>query len=458
MHSLDWGAIIATHPVFETLDADARATLLDPSVATEQSFDDGAEIVHQGDTGSSIFVIGRGSAAVMVNKPDGSSVKLAELGRGELFGEMATIEMRPRSATLLATARTTVLEISGDAFLALVRQNTEMALVLLEKMSRRLRSTYDLMTDLRLSEHEQVLAQLAARLDVVTQSTEAKLAASEKMYDQTARRATEVIDSADRARNVFRWSLGIGGPVVGLLGVLGFADVQKTLNEAKTKLADITEISQQIDTVRGTLEETRLAQQAVGDELAEAEARTAAQVAEVRKEAEARIAQINAMLDTARQELELARVLEDVRASSYTERTVKVLTNEMNQFSEPVVDELETALTKLLRKGDPFHDRLSRVTQGNQIHNPNGELFITYFLALSALFDPDSDDNRFEGYRSKVEGLVARHREELVSPTYISSSTAKFLRGVMSSRGQPVLDARAGRVDDLLRLMSSIKG
>ena len=468
MHTLDWGAIIATHPVFETLDSDARAAILGEDVATERRFQEGEAIVQQGTPGSSIFVIGRGAAAVMADKRDGRQLKLCDLGRGELFGEMAPIEERARSATLVASVPTVVLEIKGEAFMALVRQSAPMAVVLLEKMSRRLRSTYNLMTDLRLTDHDETLAELRARIDTVVQSTEAKLAASEKMYDQTARRATEVIDSADRARNYFRWSLGIGAPVIGVLGALGFSDLSQTVNDAKAKVAEVEQISTDFTELQETLPDfaalnTQIAamKQAVEEaevQMAEMRNSTAEQVSKLEAEANSRLSEMADVLAKAKQDLNVTLMLEEVRARSYTKRAVKILGEEMNRFAPAVVKDLETALIQQLYGGQPFHDRLSRVTKDDLINNPNGALFINYFLALSALFDPKADDTRFEDYKTRLVDIISNESAALAPPAYIDKTTASFLKRAMKRQAGPEFQARGPKVDDLVGLMAQIKG
>ena len=468
MHSLDWGAIIATHPVFETLDEDARAAILDPAVATERRFSEGDAIVQQGTPGSSIFVIGRGAAAVMAEKPDGRQLKLCDLGRGELFGEMAPIEERARSATLVASVPTVVLEIRGEAFMALVRQSAPMAVVLLEKMSRRLRSTYNLMTDLRLTDHDETLAELRARIDTVVQSTEAKLAASEKMYDQTARRATEVIDSADRARNYFRWSLGIGAPVIGVLGALGFSDLSQTVNDAKTKVAEVEQISTDFTELQETLPDfaalneqiaaMKLAVDEAEAQMAEIRDSTTEQVSRLEAEADTRMSEMAEVLAQAKQDVNATLMLEQVRAQSYTKRTRVLLSEQMNRFHPQVVKQLETTLTQQLHAGQSFHDRLSRVTKDNLISNPNGEVFINYFLALGALFDPKADEEQFEDYRTRLVEIISNESAALAPPAYIDKTTASFLKQAIKRQDGPEVQSRGPNIDDLVALMSRIKG
>ena len=59
------------------------------------------EIIHQGDEGDEFFLIGEGSVEVRVH--DGTSdQRVADLGRGEFFGEAALISGDPRNATVVS--------------------------------------------------------------------------------------------------------------------------------------------------------------------------------------------------------------------------------------------------------------------------------------------------------------------------------------------------------------------
>lgn len=71
----------------------------------------GRVLIKEGDLGHEFFVIEAGTAEVT---RDGDSV--AELGRGDFFGEMALIEDDRRTATVTATTDVTLIVISGHDF------------------------------------------------------------------------------------------------------------------------------------------------------------------------------------------------------------------------------------------------------------------------------------------------------------------------------------------------------
>ena len=73
----------------------------------------GEAIVHEGDEGSSMFVMARGEASVTLVGAEG---EVARLRKGAFFGEMSLLTGEPRSATVIAATDCELLEIGADAF------------------------------------------------------------------------------------------------------------------------------------------------------------------------------------------------------------------------------------------------------------------------------------------------------------------------------------------------------
>ena len=64
------------------------------------SFDDGNEVVRQGDQGNDFFIIVEGAAVVTQYRAEGEDpVEVGSLGPSDYFGEIALILDRPRAAT-----------------------------------------------------------------------------------------------------------------------------------------------------------------------------------------------------------------------------------------------------------------------------------------------------------------------------------------------------------------------
>jgi CRP-like cAMP-binding protein len=101
-------------------------------------YGDGEEIVRQGEIGDCMYVIQTGQAEAVQGK-DGKEVRLAVLGEGDVFGEMALFERMPRSATVRALGDVRVLTIDKKTFLRRVHEDPSLAFRILQKLSYRIR-------------------------------------------------------------------------------------------------------------------------------------------------------------------------------------------------------------------------------------------------------------------------------------------------------------------------------
>ncbi len=100
----------------------------------ERSYEPGAVIVKQGDPGVGFFLIADGKVEVT---RDGQRIR--EMGSGEFFGEMALMEERVRTATVTAKTQTRCLQLVRWDFRALLKENPELAVKMLEVVVRRMR-------------------------------------------------------------------------------------------------------------------------------------------------------------------------------------------------------------------------------------------------------------------------------------------------------------------------------
>ncbi|MBK8175449.1 MAG: cyclic nucleotide-binding domain-containing protein [Rhodospirillales bacterium] len=135
MHYIEAVTLLRRIPVFASLDSPSLKLLAFSSAYL--SFDDGEALCHQGDPGDSVFVIDDGAVEVTI-EVNGKPAHLANLGRHDLFGEMAVICNLPRTADVWARGPLKVLKIEGDVFLRLVTGNAEASLGVMRVLSERL--------------------------------------------------------------------------------------------------------------------------------------------------------------------------------------------------------------------------------------------------------------------------------------------------------------------------------
>ena len=99
-------------------------------------------ICREGEIGSCMYCVRKGSVAVFSHYGSDQMRKLAELKEGEFFGEMELIEQEPRSATVVSTADGTLLdEITESTFLDYFEQDPVKVFMILQQLSQRLRKT-----------------------------------------------------------------------------------------------------------------------------------------------------------------------------------------------------------------------------------------------------------------------------------------------------------------------------
>jgi CRP-like cAMP-binding protein len=101
---------------------------------------------HQGDPASSMFVLETGKVAVLKTY-EGHDYLLRTLERGDCFGEMALLDLLPRSAAVLALEDSRAIEISAAALYEIYKKDMEQFVLMQMNMgreiSRRLRAADD---------------------------------------------------------------------------------------------------------------------------------------------------------------------------------------------------------------------------------------------------------------------------------------------------------------------------
>ena len=96
----------------------------------------GKVLAREGDLGAECFIIAEGCVDVLVG-----SRKVTTLGRGDSFVEMAIVDGKPRSATLITTTPVRLFAFDPIGFLALVPEFPPMSRRLFQDLSRRLPPT-----------------------------------------------------------------------------------------------------------------------------------------------------------------------------------------------------------------------------------------------------------------------------------------------------------------------------
>jgi signal transduction histidine kinase len=146
--------------------SDSEATEL-LSIGEAHAYPPGKILCREGEIESTFYIVIEGE--VQVNKIINESEMrmLKPLGPGDFFGEYALIHDAPRTATVMTTSPTTVLEIHKGDFARLLRNSTSVSLAMVREVSRRLRENDEMaIEDLRLKAGELAAAyQRLAEMD-----------------------------------------------------------------------------------------------------------------------------------------------------------------------------------------------------------------------------------------------------------------------------------------------------
>jgi len=123
---------LARVPIFSACTPEEIAAIAE--VAQESFYDTGQIVVTQGTPGQAFYLVMEGRVEYL---RDGSV--LGAFGPGEFFGEMSLLDEAPRSATVRAVEQTSCLMLSSWDFKALLLKKPQIAVKLLEVLSRRIR-------------------------------------------------------------------------------------------------------------------------------------------------------------------------------------------------------------------------------------------------------------------------------------------------------------------------------
>jgi len=128
-------------PLFRGLDTRHREHLARRFV--QRQFEAGQTMVTQGQGGEGFFLIVSGKAEAVRERGDGTQAVVNTFGPMDFFGELALLDDGLRTASVVATEATQCLVLTRWDFLALLREDAEMAVAVLQELARRFRRVLD---------------------------------------------------------------------------------------------------------------------------------------------------------------------------------------------------------------------------------------------------------------------------------------------------------------------------
>jgi CRP/FNR family transcriptional regulator, cyclic AMP receptor protein len=137
--------LIRNHFLFSHLAAGAMQQLA--SRMTRKAVRRGTIIFAKDDPGIGLIGVIRGSVKISVVAADGREAMLNIINSGEVFGEMALLDGRPRSADATAMSDCELVSIDRGAFVSILRGDPDVALKVIEILCARLRHSSDQLQD-----------------------------------------------------------------------------------------------------------------------------------------------------------------------------------------------------------------------------------------------------------------------------------------------------------------------
>lgn len=138
---MDVTELLTSHSLFSHLSPAAVYRLV--GLAQVRLFHRGELILEEGIMGVGCFIIISGKVEVVKSLNQPGQRVLAELGSGEIVGEMSVIDEQPHSVSVHALEETQCLMIERWDFKAQMQAYPEIALQLLPILAKRLRALLD---------------------------------------------------------------------------------------------------------------------------------------------------------------------------------------------------------------------------------------------------------------------------------------------------------------------------
>ncbi|MDT3395537.1 Crp/Fnr family transcriptional regulator [Streptomyces sp. B1866] len=160
------GLFDSGRPFLQALPGEDRRALL--ALGVPRAYEPGEAVMREHDATSFVAAILAGWAAVSVETERGVRLILALRGVGEVVGDQAAIDHRPRSATVTALGPLQTVVVPGDRFRAYLAVRPAATVLIMRQFSSRLRASDG---ERRALASERVLQRLSARLVELAERT-----------------------------------------------------------------------------------------------------------------------------------------------------------------------------------------------------------------------------------------------------------------------------------------------
>jgi CRP/FNR family cyclic AMP-dependent transcriptional regulator len=192
-------SLLRNHPLFRDLPAPALERL--GSYMKARKVARGSAIFAKGDPGSGLMGVLAGTVKVSVASAEGKDIVLNVFREGDVFGEIALLDGRPRTADATAMSDCELVVIERRDFVPFLGSNPDVTLKLIEILCSRLRRTSEQVQDLSFLNLPTRLAKTLIELTTAKESAEPKrkVAITQREISQMIGRSRESTNKQLRA-------------------------------------------------------------------------------------------------------------------------------------------------------------------------------------------------------------------------------------------------------------------
>ncbi|MGO4498116.1 Crp/Fnr family transcriptional regulator [Paenibacillus sp. 2RAB27] len=138
--------LIKKVPLFAQLGEHQLDALIE--ICTRRTYKPGTILFQEKEIGSVFYMVLSGSVKIYTTSQSGEEKILSICKSSESFGELSLIDGKPRSASAQTLEESTLLTITGQSFLDLLRNHFDISLGIMQELSNRLRDTNQQVYDL----------------------------------------------------------------------------------------------------------------------------------------------------------------------------------------------------------------------------------------------------------------------------------------------------------------------
>ena len=165
-------SVLRRHPIFRELNQAALDQLC--RYSKTRAVKRGTIVFSKGDPGNSLFAVVKGTVRIGVTSAEGREAVFNIIEPGEIFGEIALLDGRERTADAVATSDCELLVVDRREFLPFVQSQPLLAMKLIDLLCKRLRWISDHVEQIVLPNLPGRLAKAIVRLAERDGSAQAK--------------------------------------------------------------------------------------------------------------------------------------------------------------------------------------------------------------------------------------------------------------------------------------------